>query len=110
MAPIQTKQMPDLSDDLRRDLESMYTPDIEASFQEHDKNGSLEMSTSYDNSRGIVTSEMAQGEPISPRDLFSSDEVYAIAAEAARMQVEKISSIKAVSNRAVALRDRYAAS
>ena len=109
MAPIQTKQMPDLSDDLRRDLESMYTPDIEAAFQDQDKNGSLEVSTSYDTPRGIVTSETALGEPVSKNELISSHEAHAAVAEVVRRQSEAIAPIKAISSRLGAFRERYAA-
>ncbi len=122
MAPIQTKQMPDLSDDLRRDLEQAYSPELQyeaaAAFRELDKSGPIETSVSSESTRGIVSSEMAEGEPVSPRELFSSDQRYieaTRAVEAAREQntaarIERESSltVKIVGQRVGALRDRFA--
>lgn len=122
MAPIQTKQMLDLSDDLRRDLEQAYAPELQyeaaATFRELDKTGPIEASMSSENSRGVVSSEMAEGEPVSPRELFSSDQRYREATQAveaareqniaARFEYESSQTVKIVGQRVSTLRDRFA--
>lgn len=118
MAPIQSKQMPDLSDDLRRDLELAYSPELqheaEVTFRGMDRGGVVEVSaTDTEPARGVVSSKMAEGEPISTRELFSSDQRYAIAteataaAEAAQIKIDHASQAKNIGQRVGAMRDRF---
>lgn len=125
MAPIQMKQMPDLSDDLRQDLESSFPTELvqeaQAVFREQDKNENPEVSTNTKAPRRIVSSENAEGEPISRRELHGTDHRYAIVAEArkaiedvelrdslAREQIKNAGIVKAYGQRVEVFRSRTA--
>lgn len=114
MAPVNTMTPPSMPDDLRRELESTISPVLhqsaEATFHSLDKESHLEMSQYPDAEeagRHIVSSETAYGEPISARDLFSSDQAYELAEEAAKEQLERVSLLRNIGKRLDMLRDNF---
>lgn len=113
MAPIQTKSMSDLTNNQNHGIEPAFQAELqheaEAALARMDKSGQIESSTYPDSHRRVVTTETANGEPISPRDLFSSDRAYELAEEAERerQQKEQALSLRNLGHRISAFRDNF---
>ncbi|MBI3889724.1 hypothetical protein HY312_04105 [Candidatus Saccharibacteria bacterium] len=119
MTPIQANQMPDLSDDFRQDIESSFPPKLVQEAQAVFRGQDTEVNTKAP--RRIVSSENAEGEPISSRELHGTDHRYAIVAEArkaiedvelrdslAREQIKNAGIVKAYGQRVEVFRSRTA--
>lgn len=110
MTPIQTKTMSDLSDRRNNTFDDAFSrtnPEAEEALRSIDRIGTPETSTFSEAPRRVVTTEMANGEPISPRDLFSSDRAYELAANAAKEQVERSYTLKNIGERIASLRENF---
>lgn len=107
MAPINTMSPPtDMPDNLRQELESLSTPELEAQFSALDNKMPSVGSNEY-NDEPLQVSEAGVGEPISPRDLYSSDQAYEIAASAAHEQVARSLNLRNLGQRLDVFRGEY---
>lgn len=111
MTPLKTKSMLNSSDRQFNDPEFVFgTPlqqEVDVVFHEMDKDKAVEASSYSNAPRRVVSTETASGEPISPRDLFSSDRAFALAEAASHEQIERATALRNLGQRLESLREEF---
>lgn len=106
MAPVNTMTPPtDMPDNLRQELESLSTPEYEAQFSALDTMPAIGTKEYNDTSPRV--SESGIGEPITARDLYSSDHAYDIAASTNKEQIERSAALRNIGQRLEVFRGEY---